>query len=474
MHGATREVAELKNQGRPRPPFFHRKRKNFNIYHRSVKIDLAAYLRCCPPVPWLLDSKKGSIKSLGIYIGVSSAFDLMFDTVPKNPTADLRSAVRRRNKVLVLFGTRPEAIKLAPVIHELRKRSFETVVVSSSQHKQLLTPFLKSLNIDVDFDLGVMKPNQSPNDVSSRVTAKLDKILVQEQPDLILVQGDTTTTLAGAMTGFNRRIPVGHVEAGLRSGNIMSPFPEEMNRRLVSQIASFHFAATEKNRRNLLAEGVSSEKVFVTGNTVVDSLQAMLKTLQPNAAVTDLINSTEGMKRILLTTHRRESFGHTVLSNLEVMREFVDKRADVCLFFPVHPNPNVKKIAKEILGNHPRIHLLGPLDYSDFLAIMKSTWMIVSDSGGVQEEAPSLGKPLLVLRENTERPEAIRAGVSKLVGNRPGALKQLLEANYATPTWIRSVTEVANPFGDGRSAPRIVKIIEEKVAAQHAASAARS
>jgi len=371
-----------------------------------------------------------------------------------------------RMKVLVLFGTRPEAIKLAPVIHQLRKKFFQTIVVSSSQHKQLLEPFLKTLHIDVDFDLSVMRRNQTPNQVCSSVLAKLDKILGSEVPDLILVQGDTTTTLAGAMAGFNRRIPVGHVEAGLRSGNLLSPFPEEMNRRLVSQIAGFHFAATEKNRRNLLAEDVPSEKIFVTGNPVVDSLKYMLKNLEVTPAIEQIIKKTEGQKRLLLTTHRRESFGTAMTGNLKVIKEFVNRHKDVCLFFPVHPNPNVKNTAKEILGKQERIHLLNPLDYSDFLAIMKSAWLIVSDSGGVQEEAPSLGKPLLVLRENTERPEAISAGVSKLIGNGAGSLKRLLEENYAVNTWIKSVKEVANPFGDGRSAARIVKIIEEKLASK--------
>lgn len=388
----------------------------------------------------------------------------MFDNVARGTDKKLRGVVDWRMKVLVLFGTRPEAIKLAPVIHELRKRFFQTIVVSSSQHKQLLKPFLESLEVEVDFDLSVMRKNQAPNEVCSRVMAKLDRILDSEQPDLILVQGDTTTTLAGALAGFNRRIPVGHVEAGLRSGNPMSPFPEEMNRRLVSQIASFHFAATEKNRRNLLAENVPSERIFVTGNPVVDSLKYMLKNLKVTPEITQLIKKTEGTKRLLLTTHRRESFGSAMTANMKVIRDFVDKRKNVSLIFPVHPNPNVKTIARDILGGHERIHLLGPLDYSDFLAIMKSAWLIVSDSGGVQEEAPSLGKPLLVLRENTERPEGIRSGVSKLIGNSPGSLKQFLEENYSVETWIKSVTEVANPFGDGRSAPRIVKIIEEKLA----------
>jgi UDP-N-acetylglucosamine 2-epimerase (non-hydrolysing) len=390
----------------------------------------------------------------------------MFDNVGTSTAARPRRSVDRGMKVLLLFGTRPEAIKLAPVIHELRLRFLQTIVVCSSQHKQLLKPFLETLKIDSDFDLGVMRRNQSPNGVCARVMAKLDQILHSEQPDLILVQGDTTTALAGAMAGFNRKIPVGHVEAGLRSGNLMSPFPEEMNRRLISQIASFHFAATEKNRRNLLAEDVPSEKVFVTGNPVVDSLKQMLKNLKIDPAITQLIKKTEGQKRLLLTTHRRESFGPAMTTNLKVIRDFVDKRKNVCLFFPVHPNPNVKAVTKGILGGRERVHLLGPLDYSDFLAIMKSAWLIVSDSGGVQEEAPSLGKPLLVLRENTERPEAIRSGVSKLVGTNPGALKMMLEKNYEVDTWIKSVKEIANPFGDGRSASRIVKIIEEKLAAK--------
>jgi UDP-N-acetylglucosamine 2-epimerase (non-hydrolysing) len=390
----------------------------------------------------------------------------MFDNVASGLSAKTRGGVDWRMKVLVLFGTRPEAIKLAPVIHELRKRFFQTLVVSSSQHKQILTPFLSTLKIDVDLDLGVMKRNQSPNDVCSRVIGKLDKVLELEEPDLILVQGDTTTTLAGALAGFNRNIPVGHVEAGLRSGNLKSPFPEEMNRKLVSQIASFHFAATEKNRRNLLAEDIPTEKIFVTGNPIVDALRSMLKDLKPNPAIAALIKKTEGQKRLLLTTHRRESFGQAMTANLKVIRDFVAKRKNVCLFFPVHPNPNVKNVAKEILGRQDRIHLLNPLDYPEFLAIMKASWLIISDSGGVQEEAPSLGKPLLVIRENTERPEAIRSGVSKLVGNGPGTLKQLLEENYAVETWIRSVKEVANPFGDGRAATRIVKIIEEKLASR--------
>ncbi|HEY0462121.1 MAG TPA: UDP-N-acetylglucosamine 2-epimerase (non-hydrolyzing) [Pyrinomonadaceae bacterium] len=374
--------------------------------------------------------------------------------------------VDNRLKILVLFGTRPEAVKLAPVIHELKKKFFRTVVVSSSQHRELLKPFLKMLEIETDFDLRVMKKNQTPNEVCSRILAKLDKILAEEKPDLILVQGDTTTTLAGALAGFNRRIPVGHIEAGLRSGNLYSPFPEELNRRLVSQIASLHFAATERNRRNLLAEDVATEKVFVTGNTVVDTLAHILKNLTPDAKITDLIKETEGLKRILLTTHRRESFGAQMSGNLKVLREFVEKRKDVCLFFPVHPNPNVRAATDEILARCERVFLLEPLGYKDFIALMQSVWLIVSDSGGIQEEAPSLGKPLFVLRENTERPEAIRAGVAKLVGGNPQVLKRMLDEIYSVETWIKSVKQISNPFGDGRAAERIVRVIEEKFGAR--------
>jgi len=386
----------------------------------------------------------------------------MFDSFPKQ-TLRSHASANYRCTVLVLFGTRPEAIKLAPVIHELKRRSFNAVVVSSSQHKQLLKPFLTSLNIEVDHDLSVMRRNQSLNTVCSLVVAKLDKIIDETLPDLILVQGDTTTTMAGALAGFNRRIPVGHVEAGLRSGDLMSPFPEEMNRRLVSQLASFHFAATDKNRQNLVDEGVDGKKVYVTGNPVVDSLHSMLENSVIDPAIAKLIKSTNGKRRILFTSHRRESFGDVMIRNLQTVRDFIEKNEDVCLFFPVHPNPNVKEAAKETLSGHDRIHLLAPLDYSNFLAVMRSAWLIVSDSGGVQEEAPSLGKPLLILRENTERPEAVASGVAKLVG-RNGALAELLEENYADETWIRSVTRVANPFGDGRSAVRIAKIIEDKLA----------
>ena len=386
---------------------------------------------------------------------------------PRLPVSPRQTQNTRRWKVMVLFGTRPEAIKLAPVIHTLNGRGLDTIVVSSSQHTHLLRPFLRSLKIRVDHDLRVMKKDQSPNEVCSRVVAKVDKILVTERPDLVLIQGDTTTALAGALAGFNRGIAVGHVEAGLRSGNPMSPFPEEMNRRLISQVAKFHFAATEQNRRSLLAEKVPADRIFVTGNPVVDSLRAMLKNLKPTQKIRQLLDSTYGKKRLLLTTHRRESFGPAMTANLRVIRDFVKCHSDVCLLFPVHPNPNVRAATTAILGCADNVHLLDPLDYSDFLALQKASWLIVSDSGGVQEEAPSMGKPLLVIRENTERPEAIAAGVAKLVGASSTKLRLLLEENYASDNWVRSVKKIANPFGDGHAAERIASVIGQSFASKY-------
>lgn len=386
----------------------------------------------------------------------------------ESKTETFQSPAVRLKKVLIIFGTRPEIIKLAPIINELKNRLFQTIVVSSSQHRELLTPFLEMLGVETDYDLQAMRKNQTPSDVCARVMSKLDAVLATEKPDLILVQGDTMTTLAGALAAFNRKIPVGHVEAGLRSGNLHSPFPEEMNRRLVSQIARFHFAATEENRLNLLKENIADENIFVTGNPVVDALQSILKTSEPSRPIAELIEQTKGKNRLLLTTHRRESFGSAMNENLNVLRRFVEKRKDVCLFFPVHPNPNVRSATNAILAGSERIYLLEPLDYADFVYLMKNAWLIVSDSGGVQEEAPSLGKPLLILRENTERPEAISAGVARLVGGNSGKLKTLLETNYADEAWIKSVKKIANPFGDGRSAKRVVKIIQEKLSEKSA------
>jgi UDP-N-acetylglucosamine 2-epimerase (non-hydrolysing) len=366
-------------------------------------------------------------------------------------------------KVLALFGTRPEVIKLAPVIGaiEANKNGLRTLNVASGQHTDLLYRFIEHFGIRVDHDLRVMEPHQTPSQICSRVLEKLDPILVNESPDLILVQGDTTTAMTGALAGFHRRIPVGHVEAGLRSGNTLSPYPEEMNRRLISQLATYHFAATTGNRDTLLSEGVRPESVFVTGNPVVDSLTRMLEELTPSPVLAELLRSTQGLKLIVLTTHRRESFGELMTENLKVLRRFVEVNSGVALFFPVHPNPAVSGVAHEILSGHARVHLLQPMSYQDFVSLLSNAWLIVSDSGGVQEEAPTLGKPLLILRENTERPEAIEAGVARLVGGSPLRLAEDLEQALRDENWVNEVRRVENPFGRGDSGQRIARIISE-------------
>lgn len=370
-----------------------------------------------------------------------------------------------KKKILILFGTRPEIIKFAPIIRELKAQPeyFETVIVSSGQHTDLLIPFLSNFEIVPDFDLNVMTSGQTPSEVCAKVMTALDKILCEEKPQVVLVQGDTSSALAGAIAAFHRKIPVGHVEAGLRSGNPTSPFPEEMNRRLISQVAAFHFAATGHNLETLVNEGVSPDSVFLTGNTVVDSLNHILENFAPGEKIKNLLSETEGFKRILLTTHRRENFGEIMSGNLSVLREFIENNPDVCLLFPVHPNPAVRAATREVLSDHPRIHLIDPLDYADFVHVLANAWLIVSDSGGVQEEAPSLGKPLLVLRENTERPEALWSGVAKLVGNDPEKFAIMLEENYRDESWINSVKKIANPFGDGTAAQQITEILKNSL-----------
>lgn len=367
-----------------------------------------------------------------------------------------------RKKVMTVFGTRPEIIKLAPVIETLEAagKAVETVNVTTGQHADLLQPFIRLFGIRVDHDLRVMEPAQTPNRVCSRVLALLDPLLKEEAPDLILVQGDTTTALAAALAGFHFKIPVGHIEAGLRSGNAHSPFPEEMNRRLITRLATYHFAATSSNRQNLLSEGVDEDRVFVTGNPVVDSLKRILSQSACSAGVQQLIDSTRGLKRLILTTHRRESFGDLMMGNLKVLRDFVANHDDVTLIFPVHPNPVVVGLAHAIFSKTPRVQLTAPQSYQDFILLLRKAWLIVSDSGGVQEEAPTLGKPLLVIRENTERPEAIEAGVARLVGGCPERLAAALEEVYQDGTWIEELRRAENPFGQGDSASQISQIIQ--------------
>ncbi len=364
-------------------------------------------------------------------------------------------------KILCLFGTRPEIIKLAPVLRALESRpeTFDVLRVASSQHVTLLHPFANHFGVRIDRDLAVMQDAQTPAQVASKILEGLGPILDDFRPDLVLVQGDTTTAMAGALASFLHRTPVGHVEAGLRSGDPNSPFPEETNRTLISRIAHYHFAATPHNVETLISEGVDASRIALTGNPVVDALQFSLAHDEPSAALKRRLDTID-QKLVVLTTHRRESFGDTMCGNLQVLRRFVEAHADVALAFPVHPNPAVLEPTREILGNVDRVHLLDPLGYPDFIELLKRAWLVVSDSGGVQEEAPTLGKALLILRENTERPEAIESGVARLVGGSPETLATMLSELYTDDRWIRRVSEIPNPFGQGDAGERIADAIE--------------
>lgn len=365
-------------------------------------------------------------------------------------------------RVLVLFGTRPEVIKLAPIIWELRNRpaSLEVIVVTSAQHTDLLYPFIKDFGLRVDHNLEVMTAGQTLSGLCARVLSRLDPLLVEMQPDLVLVQGDTTTAMAAALAAFHRKIPVGHVEAGLRSGNRLSPFPEEINRRIITQLSRLHFAATANNAATLARDGVAESDIALTGNPVVDMLHWVVTAGAPSPAVADLLGSLAGRRLILLTTHRRESFGTLMRENLAVLREFVARHEDTFLVFPVHPNPQVRAPTQQVLAGQQRIQLLEPLSYFDFIHLLSQAWLVVSDSGGVQEEAPSLGVPLLVIRENTERPEALETGVARLVGGSSERLAAVLEQVYLDDAWIRQVKRTQNPFGNGDARIRIVDAIQ--------------
>lgn len=378
--------------------------------------------------------------------------------------------------MLALFGTRPELIKLAPVIRALERRCerLQTITVTSSQHTDLLDPLLRLFAIRVDADLQVGSPDQHPSEVCARVLARLDPLLARRAPDLLLVQGDTSTALAGALAGFRRRIPVAHVEAGLRSGNPLNPYPEEMNRRLITRLTTYHFAATLANQDTLLAEGVAPERIFVTGNPVVDALMETMERATPERPLQELLERTNGSRRIVLTTHRRESFASIMAKHLRILRRFVDRHPDVSLLFPVHPNPNVVSCADRLLSGHDRIHRFGALNYDQFVALAARAWLIVTDSGGLQEEAPTLGKPLIVIRANTERAEAIDSGVARLTGEDPDRLMTLLEQADVDLEWGERVCSTPNPFGRGDSGERIARLVEQLLGAATANASVRA
>ncbi len=359
---------------------------------------------------------------------------------------------QKQIRAAVAFGTRPEVIKLAPVISALAESpAFRPLVVSSGQHTDLLAPFVARFGVHVDHELKVMEPGQHLNRLFARVLTEFDAVLAKESPDVVIVQGDTTTATAAALAAFQRRIPVAHVEAGLRTDDPVNPFPEEMNRRLVSRLTRWHFAATQRHADNLLAEGVPPESVIVTGNPVVDALHGMLARQERSPKLTQLLTATAGLKRVTVTTHRRESFGERMGANLRALRRFVERHPDTAVIFPMHPNPAVRAAAA-ILGGVDRVWLIDPLDYPDFIGLLSESWVIASDSGGVQEEAPSLGVPLLILRENTERPEVLDTGLAKLCPTGDD-LALMLDEMYRTDATARPTD---NPFGDGHAGERIV------------------
>jgi UDP-N-acetylglucosamine 2-epimerase (non-hydrolysing) len=358
-------------------------------------------------------------------------------------------------RVAVVVGTRPEAIKLAPVVQALRRQDdLETRLVATAQHREMLDQALAVFGLAPDVDLDLMRPGQGLAELTARLLTGLAETFAAERPDLVLVQGDTTTVLTAAMAAFYERIPVGHVEAGLRSGDRYDPFPEEANRRLAGVLASLHFAPTERARRHLLAEGVPAERVVLTGNTVIDALQHVVGRLPP-------LPPPDGRRLLLLTAHRRENWGEPIRRVCRAVRDVLDARPDVALVFPVHRNPVVRDVVWAELGGHPRIELREPADYAAMVDLERRCYLALTDSGGLQEELPSLGKPVLVLRETTERPEAVEAGCARLIGTAREAvaahLLELLDDRRA----YAAMAQVANPFGDGRASERIVAAIRD-------------
>jgi len=375
-------------------------------------------------------------------------------------------------KILFIFGTRPEAIKLVPIIHKLKaKNHFQVKVCASAQHREMLDQVLNLFNIVPDHDLNIMKDNQSLFDITVAELRKLEKILKREKPDIILVQGDTTTTLTTGLAAYYLKIKIGHVEAGLRTKDKFNPFPEEINRRLVDCLADFYFAPTEKARENLLKEGISEEKIFVTGNTVIDALLMTIekqkeKKVQENFEQKFQENYGivfDNRKLILVTGHRRESFGKNFENICYGLKKISKSNHDVKIVYPVHLNPNVQKPVKKILNNVKNIHLIEPLDYYSFVYLMDRAYLILTDSGGIQEEAPSLGKPVLVMRKVTERPEGIKAGTAKLVGTNTEKIfsetLKLLENKRSYQAMARAV----NPYGDGKASDRIIAILSREL-----------
>ena len=363
-------------------------------------------------------------------------------------------------KVMSIFGTRPEAIKMAPVVMELMRHSdeIETKTLVTAQHREMLDQVLHLFRIVPDYDLNIMAAGQTLFDITTRAMMGINEVFQKDRPDLVLVHGDTTTTFAGALAAYYHQIPVGHVEAGLRTHDIYSPFPEEMNRRLTGGIATLHFAPTATAHDNLAAEGVPERRIFVTGNTVIDALHHTVRPdymLPAELAQVDFANN----RVLLVTTHRRENLGEPMRHVYRAIHDVVDGLPDVEVIFPVHRNPKVREIVQEELGHLPRVHLIDPLDYEPFANLMARVDIVLTDSGGIQEEAPALGKPVLVLRDTTERPEAVAAGTVHLIGTAEEHVYNETMRLLTDTGAYAAMAEAVNPYGDGRAAQRIIEAI---------------
>lgn len=363
-------------------------------------------------------------------------------------------------KVLFIFGTRPEAIKLCPLVHRMaREDDFQVRVCVTAQHRSMLDQVLQAFGVRPDWDLDLMEPGQTLYQSTARIVAGLEPVLAAEAPDLVLVQGDTTTTFCGALAAFYSRVPVGHVEAGLRTGDLYQPFPEEVNRVLATRLATLHFAATEWAASNLRREGVAEDRIWVTGNTVTDAVLHVARELEAGRLEGGTWPELDPARRlILVTAHRRESFGEGIERICRALARLAE-RDDVQIVYPVHLNPNVREPVRRILGNRRNVVLLEPLEYVPFVDLMRRAYLMITDSGGVQEEGPSLGKPILVMREKTERPEAVAAGTVKLVGTDEERIVAAAAELLEDPQKYRAMARIHNPYGDGQASGRITQII---------------
>ena len=367
---------------------------------------------------------------------------------------------QKKLRMLVVFGTRPEAIKLAPVVREAKRRPWaEPIVCVTAQHREMLDQMLCVFSIKPDMDLGIMARRQSLHSLTARILARLQKVIKETRPHLVIVQGDTTTTFAASLAAFYDKIPVAHVEAGLRTWKKDQPFPEEINRKLADSLSDLHFAATDENRRNLIKEGFGTGQIFVVGNTVVDALHYILRENRRRKRFRNLPHIQPRRKMIVVTAHRRESFGEPLKNICEALRQIVSLNEDVEIVYPVHLNPNVLRPVRGLLGGNERIHLLPPLAYHEFVELLRRAHLILTDSGGIQEEAPTLKKPVVMMREVTERPEGVKAGFVKMAGTRAENIVDITQNLLNDKALHSRFRSMQNPYGDGRSAQKILSII---------------